>query len=79
MTRISKLYLYAFFVQDNIERTIIIFYFYLCFIKERSNKLKEKYLNSADFNQNPLIIELREDYLIYKLNNHNSRIKTLLD
>ena len=48
-------------------------------IEERSNKLKEKYLNSADFNQNPLIIELREDYLIYKLNNHNSRIKTLLD
>ena len=41
--------------------------------------MKEKYLNSAEMNNNPLINDLREDYELYKVSHHNKNIKTLLD
>ena len=48
-------------------------------LEERSHNLKVKYLNTAEINNNPLIKDLREDFELFKLSNHNKNIKTLLD
>ena len=45
----------------------------------RSQSLKNRYLNSAINKGNPLIKDLRDDFLIFKNLKRNKNIKTLLD
>ena len=45
----------------------------------RNKVLRDKYLYSAELNENPLILDLRNDFQDYKYQRLNPKIKTLLD
>ena len=50
-------------------------------IEERAKTLVKSYLNRAEHNNNPMIIELIDDFELYKNYKFNSKIKreTILD
>lgn len=47
-------------------------------LEERSNSLKQKYLDSADLNKNPLTMVLRDELEHFRVYSRNINIKTLL-